>query len=171
MRVSPFSHAPLRFVAGEDPQTSTDPFLPKAPSTINQSKRPIESDFDPSDDPELGSRPRHGSTTVKRRQLSTVSQALKRQRDSSSDDDSASTDHRRKPSDSDPHSESTDTGNLCVRRRSGRPIFVSVHPSHSHLPGGREPHTAASDPPARQSRRYSTKAYIDYLTAGQASPR
>ena len=171
MRASSFSHAPVRFVVGEDSQTSTNPFPPTAPSTITQSKRPIESDFDPSDDPELGSRTRHGSTTVKRRQLSTVSQALKRQRDSSSDDDSTSTDHRRHPIDSDPHSESTDTGNLCVRRRSGRPFahrFVSL--IHPHL-GGRELHTAANEPPARQSRRHSTKAYIDYLTAGQASSR
>ena len=108
-----FPHALLNFVAGEEPHTGTDSYLPKAPSTINPSKRPIESNSNSFDDPELGSRTRHGSPIVKRRPLSTTSQALKRQRDSSSDDD----DH-----DSDPHSESTDTGNLCVRRRSGRPF-------------------------------------------------
>ncbi|CAF2098013.1 unnamed protein product [Rotaria magnacalcarata] len=118
----------------------------------------------------------HASSSLRSQKHSdklSTTKTLKRQRDSSSsaddDDDEEEDNHlliqSRSKKDSAPivpdhnprkQSESTDTGNLCVRRRTG----------------GREQNTVVSDPSTsnnRRSRRYTRKSYIDYLTTGQSS--
>ncbi|CAF0758204.1 unnamed protein product [Rotaria sordida] len=153
--------------------------------SISHNKRRIETDSDINEDQEdnkkrtssLSSRHSivHASNPIRRRkkpseQLSNI-KTLKRQRESSSEEEEEednksepkrnsapilSHHNRRKQSDLEKQSESTDTGNFCVKRRTG----------------GREQNTVVSDPSTsnnRRPRRYTTKSYIDYLTTGQSS--
>ncbi|UJR37286.1 hypothetical protein I4U23_029995 [Adineta vaga] len=147
---------------------------------ISNNKRRIESESDLNEDQEDNKKrtsislTRHESNVIRRRKRSehvTNSKTIKRQRQSSSEEDEyllvqskskrnsapvLTHSHRRKKSDSEQQSEGTDTGNFCVRRRTG----------------GRELNTVASDPSTsnnRRPRRYTTKSYIDYLTTGQSS--
>lgn len=191
----------------EDESSTTRQAKSKALETLSTSanKRRHEIDSDPNEEHRSSLSPlsRRVSTSVRRRRRTnpyTHSKTSKRPRQSSSEEEEDDEDellfskskrhsasplphrhqHRRKKSDSDPQTEGTDTGNLCVRRRTGNKdsnkkkkrtySFALNSPI-----GGRDLNTVVSDPATstanRRSRRYTTKSYIDYLSTGQPSTR
>jgi len=172
--------------------------------SITNHKRRIEPESDLNEDQEdnrkrISSLSRHVSNNIRRRRRSekiSNTKTFKRQRQSSSEEEEEEEEdsqlstqskskrnsapilphhHRRKKSDTEQQSESTDTGNLCVRRRPGNKNKKSDSFIFKYQIGGRELNTVVSDPSTsntnRRSRRYTTKSYIDYLTTGQSSSR
>ena len=122
-----------------------------------QTKRRRDSEIDLSDETDE-------STTKRRIGQSQRKSSSKRQRasisDAEDDEEDNNNEQRRKTSDPDRTSESTETGNHCLRRGSGgRDLHpLTSEPSSSH----RQPHHHS-----RRSRRYSPKPYLDYLSTSQ----
>ena len=139
----------------------------------------------------------HTSNIVRRHQRTeklTNTKALKRQRELSSGEEEEEEDKHllveSKPKrnsapisshhslrDSEQQNERTDTGNLCVKRETGKKANAFINKNCFFFfckLGGRDPYTVVSDSTtisSRRSSRYTTKPYIDYLATGQSSSR
>lgn len=137
----------------EEDTSVTRPTKSKSFETTN--KRRIETESDLNDEHRT-STSRHASTSVRRRRRTnkhSQQETSKRQRQSSSDDNEDEQVESKSKSHQTKRTQRTDTGNLCVRRRTG----------------GRDLNTVVSEPSTstsnRRSRHYTTKSYIDYLSS------
>lgn len=155
----------------EEDTSVTRPTKSKALETTN--KRRIETESDRNDEHRT-STSRHASTSVRRRRRTnkhSQQETSKRQRQSSSDDNEDEQVDSKPKSHQTKRTQRTDTGNLCVRRRTGRKYSIEISKSNlcARQLGGRDLNTVASDPSTstsnRRSRHYTTKSYIDYLSS------